>query len=64
MSAEEILTEVERLREQAEATRERLEQAETADEAVALLSELLDTIKQAEAQLATALREAESDAGA
>ncbi len=62
MSADEALSGIERLAEQAEEMRVRLEQADDVDEAIALLSELLDQIKQAEAQLAQALREAESDA--
>ncbi|MGZ4385501.1 MAG: hypothetical protein ACXVZO_01110, partial [Gaiellaceae bacterium] len=61
--AEEALSEIERLAEQADEMRKRLEEMDDADEAIALLSELLETIKQAEVQLARALREAESDAG-
>ncbi|MGZ4399739.1 MAG: hypothetical protein ACXVYM_02585 [Gaiellaceae bacterium] len=63
MSAEEALSGIERLAEQADEMRKRLEEMDDADEAIALLSELLETIKQAEAQLARALREAETDAG-
>jgi energy-converting hydrogenase A subunit M len=62
VSGDETLSGIERLAEQADELRQRLEQVDDVDEAIALLSELLESIKQAEAQLAQALREAESDA--
>jgi energy-converting hydrogenase A subunit M len=62
VSGDETLSGIERLAGQADELRQRLEQVDDVDEAIALLSELLESIKQAEAQLAQALREAESDA--